>query len=148
MDDNGFELENVIIKSEDKSLSEEDPEMVGNILIVKKEEEKLNEADFKYERLNKTDFKEEVLNETNFKQEILNETDFKQENQLDEINLKQEEEDLNETDFKQEDPYDEENYANLCESNLEKLDYDYLNYNEPGQFEIVHLSDSYKKSQK
>ena len=47
MDGNGFEFENVIIKSEDKSLSEEDPEMVGNILIVKKEEEKLNEADFK-----------------------------------------------------------------------------------------------------
>merc|ERR1719509_101760 len=122
--------------------------MIDNMLIVKKEEEHLNEADFKYERSNKSDFKEELFNETNFKQELLNETDYKQESQLDEINFEQEEEDLNETDFKKEDPYNVENYADLCESNLKELDYDYLNYNEPSQFEIVHLSDSQKKSQK
>ena len=51
MEDNDFEFENVIIKSEDKSLSEQDPEMIDNMLTVKKEEEHLNEADFKYERL-------------------------------------------------------------------------------------------------
>ena len=37
MEPNGFEFEHLIIKSEDKSLSEQDPEMIDNILIVKKE---------------------------------------------------------------------------------------------------------------
>ena len=83
MEDNGFEFEHVIIKSEDKSLPEQDPEMIDNMIIVKKEEQQLNVADFKSEKLNETDFKEEVLNETNFKQEVIIETDFKQENQLD-----------------------------------------------------------------